>query len=186
MAIGDITLFHGDSHEVIERANTLTETRSTGVYLPMQISIVSGSDQSTLQELRKFRDSASEILFSQLTPQRRVVWLYKNDFAKLLFLLGCSIVGLHIVAMSVAIVGPYFLRLVSWAALADESGTISRVIPTPELFQWYIGGLLGVLLLGALGVWMISATKSKSDQGYELAKTVAGFAIGFIAGKPFK
>lgn len=82
--------------------------------------------------------------------------------------------------MSVVNVLPYLAGdLIAHSFAASDDRVSIETFPT---FQWYIGGLLGIMLVSGLLVW-IFATEKKSDQGYEIARNVGGFVLGFLAGK---
>jgi hypothetical protein len=77
------------------------------------------------------------------------VWLYKHDIKTFLILVVCAIAGLQITAVSISKLAPYATSFFSLDALANEV-IASNPALVPDNFQWYIGGLLGLLLLRSL------------------------------------
>jgi hypothetical protein len=119
-------------------------------------------------------------LFANLSPADKIRWLYHHAKLRLAFLIVGLVAGFYMIIMSVVNVLPYLAGdLIAHSFAASDDRVSIETFPT---FQWYIGGLLGIMLVSGLLVW-IFATEKKSDQGYEIARNVGGFVLGFLAGK---
>lgn len=130
--------------------------------------------------VRASQGLVSSVLFANLSPADKVRWLYYHAKLRLAFLIVGLVAGFYLIIMSIANVLPYVAGdLIVHSFAASEDRVSIEGFPT---FQWYIGGLLGIMLVAGLLVW-IFATEKKSDQGYEIARNVGGFVLGFLAGK---
>jgi hypothetical protein len=134
------------SHTDRAIAPIVTDTSPTGQYFPARVD-------STTNALNPSAEIAAAIIpFSDLDPAEKITWLYRNAKLRLAFLILGLIAGMDLVLMSIINLWPYLLKMLSINAMAASDESAPPIENWP-MFQWYIGGLLGLMLVTGLLVW---------------------------------
>lgn len=123
----------------------------------------------------------SETILSSLSPLKRMAYFAKNDPVTF----GSSIVGvpasMYLIARAIWESGLY-AKLLSFAAVAQTQNAQVIAGSSRDTFDWYVGGLMGLVLLGSVCATLFASNESKISFGKDTTKTIVGFIIGFLSG----
>ena len=132
---------------------------------------------------RKIHEKTGEIPFSKLQPRARFIDLARKDTFSFTASICGFFLGIYLVFRSFEEV----VGLPSLSAWADDAkNATSRVQfvngSSRDAFDWYIGGLMGAILLISVIATYIAQNEKKIEFGKDTTKTIVGFAIGFLSG----
>ena len=75
------------------------------------------------------------------------------------------------------------LRLLIFSSARAQNVVATAIAGSSrDLFDWYVGGLMGIGLLCSLGMTMWAQTESKITFGADTTKMILGFVVGFLSG----
>jgi hypothetical protein len=129
--------------------------------------------------------AAQRAAFRELSPFKRLIRLAKSEPVEF----AAALVGLpgaiYVVAKALTLVFPFVLPALSMSAWAQGSAggapaAASAFQTSRDAFDWYVAGLMGLVLLISIGATFWSKMESKIQFGKDMTKMIVGFIIGFL------
>jgi len=123
------------------------------------------------------RRQSENAILARLSPLDRWKYLARNNKAEFVIWIMALLGGIYVV-MSAAI----HLGIDVLSRAHAQSASSSSIMSSHDAFDWYVGGLMGVVLLCSLGIVMVAQTESKISFGKDTTKMIIGFVVGFLSG----
>jgi hypothetical protein len=127
---------------------------------------------------------AENKLLATLSPLDRWKYLARHNKPELIVSVLAVFGGIYMVGTALVHFEFLFERWFSIAASAQASSSVKpeNIHSANEMFQWYVGGLMGVSLLCSWGMTMMATAESKIAFGKDTIKMILGFVVGFLSG----
>ncbi|MCA1399366.1 hypothetical protein [Bradyrhizobium sp. BRP56] len=119
-------------------------------------------------------------VLATLPPLDRWKYLAKNNKPELIVSMLALFGGIYML-----IAGSIHLGIDQWfatAAQAQERSSQTTSLTSRELFEWYVGVLMGISLLCSWGLTMFATNGTKVTFGKDTTRTIIGFVVGFLSG----
>ena len=121
--------------------------------------------------------------FASLSPLERVSWLAKNKFGDFALLVASCAMGLYFIVNFASLLLRESFNLIFPGAAADENSLKALPPAVYDVVGIVLLAFVGIALLGGIFVWATSKDNKKSNQGFEIVKSLGVGALGYFAGR---
>lgn len=156
----------------VRRDDTYIINAKTSGY-SVETPLISNTDFSVARPPSK---RIGESSIARLSPKERLSYFAKHERGELVIVVLSLISGIYMLVVSV------FQLYMSVFASAYAQDYVANKFSSHDAFEWYIGILMGVVLLCSVGMTMWAQKESKITFGKDTTKMILGFVIGFLSG----
>lgn len=136
---------------------------------------------ATTVSLPVIRDNENQVLAS-LPPIDRWKYLARHNKAELIVSIISLFGGIYMLVAAGIHLEPVLGKWFSFAAFAQSNAPATNGYSSRELFEWYVGLLMGVSLLLSWCLTMFATAEGKVSFGKDTTRTIIGFVVGFLSG----
>jgi hypothetical protein len=157
---------------------------TTTIYMVPQATSVVGTATTTTRTPSTPAFDIENRALAALPPLGRWKYLARNNKPELIVSILAMFGGIYMVVAALSHFGSVFEQWFTLAASAQVSSTTKSDggYSSGELFQWYVGGLMGISLLCSWAMTMMATTDTKIAFGKDTIKMILGFVVGFLSG----
>jgi hypothetical protein len=121
------------------------------------------------------------VVLASLPPSRRWRYMARHQPFDFIVSVAALVVGVYLIVVAVSNLVPSLAWAFDWSASAQAGGSVMPTT-TRDLFDWYLGGLMGLALVVSFLFIGFANADEKVSFGKETCRTILSFIVGVFAG----